>query len=49
MRKARTRLERELRGRRRDAERIVRRNRAQVESAVQTGVKSAKERVTAIA
>ena len=28
MRKARTRLERELRGRRRDAERLVRRNRA---------------------
>ena len=49
MKKARTRLERELKGRRRDAEKLVKSNRTRVEREVGSVLETAKERVTAIA
>lgn len=49
VKKARTRLERELRGRRRDAEKLVKSNRTRVEREVEHVFETAKERVAAIA
>jgi len=49
VKKARTRLERELRGRRRDAEKLVKANRTRVEREVGSVIGTAKDRVPAIA